>query len=175
LAPTRFSDHYVGRGPEFFEQACGLMLEGIVSKRAGAPYRPGRGADWLKVKCPKRQEFIIGGWRRPTASGRDVGSLLVGYYDRDGRLHYAGKVGTGFSQKVGRELVAKLEKHSRPDSPFIDIPRSEARGARWVEPVLVAEVEFTAWTRDGHLRHPSFKGLREDKDARNVRAERVAR
>jgi bifunctional non-homologous end joining protein LigD len=96
LSPIRFSDHCVGRGPEFFEQACSLMLEGIVSKRTGAPYRPGRSADWLKTKCTKRQEFVIGGWRRSTASGRDLGSLLVGYY-RDGKLHYAGKVGTGFS------------------------------------------------------------------------------
>jgi bifunctional non-homologous end joining protein LigD len=171
VTPIRFSDHYVGRGPEFFEQACSLMLEGIVSKRAGAPYRPGRGADWLKTKCTKRQEFVIGGWRLSTASGRDLGSLLVGYYD-DGKLHYAGKVGTGFSQKLGRELVPELVKHGRKDSPFVDVPRAEPRDARWVEPALVAEVEFTAWTRDGHLRHPSFKGLREDKDPREVRAER---
>jgi bifunctional non-homologous end joining protein LigD len=170
VAPIRFSDHYVGRGPEFFEQACRLMLEGIVSKRAGAPYRPGRSADWLKTKCTRRQEVVIGGWRRSTASGRDLGSLLVGYY-RDGKLQYAGKVGTGFSQKVGRELIAKLEKHGRKDSPFVDVPRAEGRDARWVEPALVAEVEFTAWTRDGHLRHPSFKGLREDKGPREVRAE----
>ena len=96
--------------------------------------------------------------------------MLVGYY-RDGKLHYAGKVGTGFSQKLGREVVALLEKHHRPDSPFVDVPRAEARDARWVGPVLVAEVEFTAWTRDGHLRHPSFKGLREEKDPRQVRPE----
>jgi bifunctional non-homologous end joining protein LigD len=97
--------------------------------------------------------------------------LLVGHYG-DGKLHYAGKVGTGFSQKLGRELIAKLEKHGRKDSPFVDVPRADARDARWVDPVLVAEIEFTSWTRDRHLRHPSFKDLREDKPAGQVRAER---
>ena len=108
VGPIRFSDHYVGRGAEFFEQACSLMLEGIVSKRAGAPYRSGRSPDWLKIKCTKRHEFVIGGWRRSTASGRDLGSLLVGYY-RDGKLEYAGKIGTGFSQK--RVLAPLADVH----------------------------------------------------------------
>jgi bifunctional non-homologous end joining protein LigD len=106
--PIRYSEHVLGHGPDFYKQACKAGLEGILSKRAGARYHSGRNADWLKVKCTLRQEFVIGGWRASTA-GRTLGSLLVGYY-RDGNLHYAGQVGTGFRQKLGRELIQKLER-----------------------------------------------------------------
>jgi bifunctional non-homologous end joining protein LigD len=167
----RYSEHVLGHGPEFLEQACKAGLEGILSKRARSLYRPGRSTDWLKTKCTRRQEFVIGGWRRSSASARALGSLLVGHYD-GGMLIYAGKVGTGFGDRLGRKVVTKLDSHQRDTSPFVDVPRVEARGANWVEPIHVAEVEFTAWTRDGHLRHPSFKGLREDKPARLLKAER---
>jgi bifunctional non-homologous end joining protein LigD len=128
-SPIRFSEHVVGRGPEFYKQACRARLEGIVSKRAGAPCRLGRSADWLKTKCTMRQEFVIGGRRPSTASTCELGSLLVGYYD-GAKLRYAGKVGTGFGQRDGREIIARLERHSRADSPFADVPRAEARDAR---------------------------------------------
>jgi bifunctional non-homologous end joining protein LigD len=123
--PIRYSEHVVGHGREFFREACQAGLEGILSKRAGAPYCLGRTADWLKAKCTKRQEFAIGGWRRSTASARALDSLLVGFYDGD-KLVYAGKVGTGFTERAGREIIAKLERHRlAPSSP----PQAHA-GAR---------------------------------------------
>ena len=165
------SEHVAGNGAAFFKQACKSRLEGIVSKRADAPYRSGRGGDWLKVKCTKRQELVVGGWKQSDKEGRALASLLLGYYDKAGKLIYAGKVGTGFGIKQGYELVAKLSKRSRSASPFVDVPRAEARGALWAEPRMVVEVEFTEWTRDGYARHPSFQGVREDKPAREVRRE----
>ena len=171
---VQYSAHVTGQGPGFFKEACYAELEGIVSKRADSPYRSGRGGDWLKTKCIQRQEFVIGGWRPSAAPGREFGSILVGYYDR-GKLRYAGKVGTGFGLQEGREIVRRLRKHERRQSPFAEqVPRPDARDARWVDPVNVAEVEFTAWTRDGRVRHPSFKGFREDKNPREVKRERPA-
>jgi bifunctional non-homologous end joining protein LigD len=146
-------------------------LEGVVSKRAISRYRSGRVGDWLKVKCIKRQEFVVGGWLPSEARGRHLASLLLGYYERD-KFIYAGKVGTGFDLKLGRELADRLEKHSRSTPPFIQVPSVEARGARWTEPRMVVEVDFTEWTRDGRVRHPSFKGVREDKKPAQVRRER---
>jgi bifunctional non-homologous end joining protein LigD len=146
-------------------------LEGVVSKRAISRYRSGRVGDWLKVKCIKRQEFVVGGWLPSEARGRHLASLLLGYYERD-KFIYAGKVGTGFDLKLGRELADRLEKHSRSTPPFIQVPSVEARGARWVGPRMVVEVEFTEWTRDGRVRHPSFKGVREDKKPAQVHRER---
>jgi bifunctional non-homologous end joining protein LigD len=168
---VRYSEHIEGGGSAFFREACRSGLEGIVSKRAQSTYRSGRRGDWVKVKCTKRQELVIGGWRPSTASSRELGSLLVGYYSR-GKLKYAGRVGTGFSLRLGRELVRLLERHRREVSSFVEVPSADARQARWVKPDLVAEVEFTEWTREGYIRHPSFKGLRFDKPAKLVRHER---
>jgi bifunctional non-homologous end joining protein LigD len=171
---VRYSEHHGSQGLEFSRHACQLRLEGMVSKRADAPYRSGRSLDWLKTKCVQRQEFVVGGWRPSTAPGRELGSILVGYYDR-GKLRYAGKVGTGFGLQEGREIVRRLRRHERRQSPFGEqVPRADARDARWLDPVDVAEVEFTAWTRDRRVRHPSFKGIREDKEAREVTIERPA-
>jgi bifunctional non-homologous end joining protein LigD len=170
---VRYSAHVTGQGPGFFREACSAELEGIVSKRADAPYKSGRGGDWVKVKCVRRQEFVIAGWLPSEATGRDLRSILVGYYDM-GRLIYAGKVGTGFSDKSGRDLVRRLKKIDRKDMPFVEVPRKDRKGACWVAPELTAEVTFTTWTRDGVLRHPSFKGVREDKDPREVTIERPA-
>ena len=169
-SPLQFSADVTGQGPEFFKLACRRHLEGIVSKRANAPYRSGRSSDWLKTKCTLRHEFVVGGYRRETTGRPNLGSLLIGHYDR-GRLIYAGSVGTGWSIQLGRSIMAALQCISRETSPFIAVPRPDAKDAKWAEPKLVAEVEFTTWTRDGRVRHPSFKGMREDKAPREVRRE----
>jgi bifunctional non-homologous end joining protein LigD len=173
-SPVHYSEHVIGNGPSFFRNACNLHLEGIVSKLAEARYRPGRGREWLKVKCVNRQEFVVGGWSPSITGPRDLGALLVGYYD-GGKLIYAGKAGTDFDTATRRQMVARLQQLQRERSPFVDVPRRDARDARWVEPKLVAEVELTTWTRDGRVRHPSFKGLREDKPAGEVKLERNRR
>ena len=171
----RYSDHVVGGGAAFFAAACKLGLEGIVSKRADARYRTGRNSDWQKTKCLKRQEFVIGGFTDPEGSREAVGALLVGYYD-GGRLHWAGKVGTGpgWTARYLRELRKRLDRIEIRQSPF-DPPVSDSwlrRNAHWVRPVLVTEVAFAEWTDDGRIRHPSMQGLREDKDAQDVVLER---
>jgi bifunctional non-homologous end joining protein LigD len=168
---VKYSDHFEGRGRQFFEQACHAGLEGIVSKRASSHYRSGRVGDWLKVKCIKRQEFVVGGWRPLEARGREVASLLLGYHDK-GKFIYAGKVGTGFSAQLAHSLAARLSGHSLTGSPFVDVPRVDARDTRWIEPRVVVEIEFAEWTRDGRVRYPSFKGVREDKKAPQVRREK---
>ena len=165
---VRYTDHLQGRGPEFFERACRLGLEGVVSKRAEAEYRPGRHRGWTKAKCVRDDEFVVGGYTRPSGARRHFGALLLGTHDEEGRLRYAGKVGTGFGEAQLRSLGERLHELERGRSPFIDPP--SARGVRWVEPELVVRVEFTEWTREGRLRHPVFQGLREDKDPGEVRA-----
>jgi bifunctional non-homologous end joining protein LigD len=155
---VRYSDHVRGQGPKFFAQACKLDLEGVVSKRAAAPYCSRRTEDWLKVKCLNRQEFVIGGWMASDKPGRELRSLPLGYYDR-GKPIFAGKAGTGFGLAAVRELADRLRKIERPDPPFVSVPQEYQRGARWAEPKLVAEVAFTTWTADHLLRHPCFEGL----------------
>jgi bifunctional non-homologous end joining protein LigD len=175
LASTlRFSDHVVGRGPEFLRQACELGVEGIVSKRASAPYRPGRGRDWLKVKCTKRQEFVIVGYTEPSGSRSHLGALLLAVKGEDGFV-YRGRVGTGFTDAS----LAALEKALAPlavrEPPVVNAPRgASVRGVHWVKPKLVGEVAFTGLTTDGLLRHPTFQGLREDKRPDEVHAEAPA-
>ncbi|MGH7414705.1 MAG: non-homologous end-joining DNA ligase, partial [Candidatus Rokuibacteriota bacterium] len=169
----RYSEHFDAPGRRVYERACRMGLEGIVSKRKQAPYASGRGAAWLKTKCVARQELVIGGFTDPEGARAEFGSLLLGVHDRDGRLVYAGRVGTGFDhatlQSLGRRL-RKLEQRASPFAP--DGPRPPARGAHWVKPTRVAEIAFTEWTRDGLLRHPAFAGLREDKPAAQVVRER---
>ena len=169
--PLRWSDHVAGRGEDFYRQACAHGLEGIVSKRSDLPYRPGRGKDWVKVKCLQRQEMVIGGFTDPEGARDGLGALLLGVYE-GARLVYAGKVGTGFTARALLDLRRTLDRFERAAPPFANPPRgADARGAHWVEPRLVCEVAFTEWTRDGNLRHPAFQGLREDKDPREVRRE----
>jgi len=163
----RYSDHVLGSGPEFFERACEKGLEGIVSKRRDAAYTAGRSRDWLKVKCLAEQEFVIGGYTPPERSRVGLGALLLGVYDGEERLRYAGKVGTGFTHEILRQLEERLRRLKSATSPFADRVPAAAR-AFWVRPELVAQVAFTEWTKDGRLRHPSFRGLREDKPAREV-------
>jgi bifunctional non-homologous end joining protein LigD len=162
-----YSDHVRGSGRDFLAEACATGLEGIVSKRASAPYRPGRSKDWLKIKCGKRAEFVIGGYSRSTTKDRPFASLLLGTF-KDGELNYAGKVGTGFDSADLAALAKRFKPLERKMSPFAEVPAAERRGAVWLEPELVAEIAYTEWTGDGRLRHPSFQGLREDKPAREV-------
>lgn len=168
---VKYSEHVIGGGEDFYKAACNHNLEGIVSKRLGTSYRSGRGKDWVKTKCTGRQEFVIGGWRVSDA-GLPMGALLVGYYDDDGKLQFAGKVGTGFSDNVGYDLVKRFEPHERETMPFVKVPTKYRRKSVWVEPKFVAEIELRGWTRDGLLRHPSYKGLREDKNPKLVRLEK---
>ncbi len=171
----RFSEHVTGRGDEFFREACRLGLEGIVSKRRDSPYQTGRKPDWVKTKCIHRQEFVIGGFTDPEGSRQGIGSVLAGYYASDGRLTFAGKVGTGFTQASARDLRAKLEELSVSTSPFDPTPPGWlGRNAHWARPELVGEVVFTEWTDEGKIRHPSFQGLRADKRPRDVHRETEA-
>jgi len=170
----RYSEHVVGGGEEFFAAACKRGLEGIVSKRRDRPYDPGRHGDWVKTKCWLRQEVVIGGFTEPAGSRAGLGALLVGVYDSEDRLVFAGKVGTGFSQRAATELRAKLERLVRTASPFATPPREARRwSAHWVRPSLVAEVAFSEWTNEGRMRHPSFQGLRGDKPPHEVIRERA--
>lgn len=168
---VRFSGHVEGNGPAFHAQACRHQLEGVICKRADAPYRGGRGRDWLKVKCLREQEFVVGGYTAPGGSRKGLGALHVGTWEA-GRLLYRGKVGTGYTEETLRDLIGRLRPLKQSESPFGDGPRgAAARGSTWVEPVLVAQVRYTELTDDGRLRHPVFAGLREDKPADEVALE----
>jgi bifunctional non-homologous end joining protein LigD len=169
-ASVAFSDDISGGGATVFAHACQMRLEGVVSKRADRPYESGRSGSWVKSKCVMRQEFVIGGFTDPKTARAGIGALAIGYY-KDGKFHYAGRVGTGFSQMVSQALAKQLRKLAQSESAFVDIPREARRSVHWVKPSLVCEVEFLAWTRDGVLRHPSFQGLREDKPAVEVKRE----
>lgn len=165
----RFSEHILGDGPTCYKNACKMHLEGIVSKRRGQPYKSGRGTDWLKVKCSLRAEFVIGGFTRPTGNRNHFGALLVGYHSK-GKLIYAGGVGTGFSERMLASLRKEMEKLRIEKCPFAkpSANLAPANKAIWVRPKLVAEVEFSEWTDEMIMRHPSFQGLREDKPASEV-------
>jgi bifunctional non-homologous end joining protein LigD len=165
----------VGNGAGVRDASKEIGLEGVMAKRLDSIYEPGkRSRAWLKVKNHRGQEFVIGGWS--TGEGRragTIGALLVGYYDDDGKFIYAGHVGTGFTDRLLDELRKEMKPLQRPDSPF-DTPVPRLKNATFVEPKLVGEVQFSEWTRDGTLRQPSFKGLREDKDPRKVVREEAA-
>lgn len=166
----RYSEHHSAEGPDFLQSACRMALEGVVSKRAGAPYESGRSRSWLKSKCVEQQEFVIGGFTRPSTGGRGVGAIVLGYYG-NGELRYAGRVGTGFSAAAGADLRKRLDKLVTSAPPFAKIAPAQRRGVTWVSPELVCEVEFRSWTHDGLVRQGSFQGLREDKPAKEVTLE----
>jgi bifunctional non-homologous end joining protein LigD len=170
----RYSEHFVGNGAQFFRQASEMKLEGIICKLRDGTYTAGRSADWLKVKSSNREEFVVGGFTDPGIRG-GFGALMLGYHNKDHELIYAGKVGTGFSDAFLASFRKRLDGLTQKESPFADLRRTvgEARGAHWVQPKLVAQVAFTEWTRGGHLRHPSFLGLREDKAASNIVRDRA--
>lgn len=168
---VRYSEHFDEGAAMLLRHACRLGLEGIVSKLKDAPYRGGRGKSWQKSKCSARQEFVVAGYVPSTVSRKAVGSLILGVYD-GAALHHVGRVGTGFTAKLAETLFDRMERLRIPASPFAaPLTADESRLAKYVRPELVAEVEFRAWTADGHLRHASFRGMREDKDPREIMRE----
>ncbi|MEV7138853.1 non-homologous end-joining DNA ligase [Streptomyces tauricus] len=168
-APLRLTTHRNEGGAELLADACARGWEGLIAKRADSRYAPRRSPDWLKLKCSLEQEFVIGGYTEPGGSRAGFGALLLGHFEGEG-LRYAGKVGTGFDRRTLLALRGALDELVLPASPFTD--RVREAGAHWAEPVLVAQIAFTEWTRDGMLRHPRFLGLRYDKPAREVVRER---
>jgi bifunctional non-homologous end joining protein LigD len=169
-AALQLSEAWRGDSEQRFAEACRAGWEGLIAKRADAPYARGRSRDWLKLKCAWAQELVIGGYTDPAGSRTDFGALLVGYFE-DGRLRYAGKVGTGFSAPTLRELGARLRKLRARESPFVDA-RPVPRGTHWTRPELVAQIGFAEWTNEGRLRQPRFLGMRDDKPAAEVVRER---
>jgi bifunctional non-homologous end joining protein LigD len=166
LTPYRKED-----GEAMFAEACRKGWEGLIAKRVDSRYSDRRSRDWLKMKCEQGQELVIGGFTAPQGSRTELGALLLGVYD-DGKLRYAGKVGTGFDRETLRDLGTRLRALRRDDPPFADAADIKERGVTWVEPELVAQIGFTEWTGAGRLRHPRFLGLRDDKSASEVVRER---
>ncbi|HEY6659493.1 MAG TPA: non-homologous end-joining DNA ligase [Pyrinomonadaceae bacterium] len=163
----RYSDHIEGNGAQFFNEACKMGIEGIVSKLADSMYESTRSRNWEKVKCIKRQEFVIAGYTL-SEKGIPFSSLILGFYDQ-GKLIYAGRAGTGYTNAMRVELKKKLDKMVINKRPFAVLPKDPGlRRAVWTEPKLVGEVAFTEWTDEGVIRHPSFQGLREDKKPHQV-------
>ena len=170
-SPVRYSEHLDSSGKELLTHACRLGLEGIVSKQANAKYVSGRAGQWIKAKCNQRQEFVIVGYVPSTASRLAIGSLVLGYYEK-GVLVHAGRVGTGFSNDLAVDLKKTLEALEAPQPKFKSpVAAGHRRGVKWVEPKLVAVVEYRGWSADNLLRQSSFKGLREDKPAKEIRRE----
>ena len=178
-SPLHYYDHQVGRGREFHQKACAMGLEGIVSKRADAPYAPGNRGLWVKVKCLHREEFVVVGWTDPEGTRPYLGALLLAYYDPDGRLVYAGRAGTGIKQAELERLWRRLQPLVTSEMPLdMPPPRASRFGSplvlsrvHWVRPELVAEVKFLTWTDDNLLRQVVYGGLQVDKPASEVRRE----
>ena len=168
--PIRFTPYKTSGGVAMLRAACEQGAEGIIAKRATARYVSARSGDWLKLKCLRRQELVIGGYTAPQGSRERLGALLVGYYDGKA-LHYAGKVGTGYDRKTLELLHRRLTPLHRLTSPFTEGPSPVAGDIQWVTPKLVAEIGFSEWTSAGLLRHPRYMGLRDDKPAKQVRRE----
>ena len=182
-SPLHYCDHQIGHGREFHDKACAMGLEGIVSKRADAPYTPSNRGLWRKVKCLNRAEFVVVGWTDPEGRRPWLGALLLGYYTPDGRLIYAGRAGTGINTVELERLWRRLQPFATDTMPLnVPPPRGSRFGSplvlsrvHWVRPELVAEVKYLTWTDDNLLRQVVYEGLREDKPAREVRREAARR
>jgi bifunctional non-homologous end joining protein LigD len=176
IGGLRYSEHVVGDGPRFRAEACKLGLEGAISKRADQPYAPGDRGIWVKSKCLNREEFVVVGWTDPEGSRSHIGALLLGYYTKDGRLHYAGRAGTGITDKELNRLAVVLEPLQVPKMPLTEPPPRDSRfgsplklsRVHWVRPEIVVEVTYLTWTEDNLLRQVSYQAQREDKPARQV-------
>ena len=169
--PIHIADHLIGAGEKLLRAMCNAGQEGIIAKRIDAPYRHSRSKAWVKVKCTRRQEFVIAGWKESSAKGRPFASLLMAQYEGE-KLSYKGNVGTGFSAADFDDLAAKLRRLERKTPP-VDVDKVSARGVTWVTPKLVAEVAFAEFTSSGNIRHGSYLGLRTDKPAEAVQPEKV--
>jgi bifunctional non-homologous end joining protein LigD len=165
--PVRWTQYRNRDGEELYREACRKGWEGVIAKRAESSYVSTRSKDWLKFKCEQGQELVIGGYTAPKGSRVEFGALLLGYY-QDGRLEYAGKVGTGFDEETLHSIGARLRELRRDTSPFVDPASIRERAVTWVTPQLVGQIGFTEWTSSGRLRHPRFLGLRDDKAASDV-------
>jgi bifunctional non-homologous end joining protein LigD len=170
---VRLSEHIESGGVELLREACKLQAEGIISKRAAGKYVSGRGRDWLKAKCLHEQEFVVGGFTLPANGIHGVGALLLGHY-KDGRLIYAGRTGTGFTQKTHRTVRDRLDNLEANLSPFASLPGDARKDAHWVKPEMVVQVRFATWTADDLVRQAAFLGIREDKPAAEVTREEPA-
>jgi bifunctional non-homologous end joining protein LigD len=176
MGGLRYSEHVIGDGPCFRAQACKLGLEGAVSKLADRPYAPGDRGIWLKSKCLNCEEFVVVGWTDPEGSRSHIGALLVGYYTDDGRLHYAGRAGTGMTEKELKRLAGVLAPLQVAKMPLAEAPPRDSRfgsplklsRVHWVQPEVVVEVTYLTWTEDNLLRQVSYQGQREDKPSRQV-------
>lgn len=172
----RYSEHVLGNGPAFHRQACRLGLEGAISKRLDRPYVPGDRGLWVKSKCLNREEFVVVGWSEPEGSRPHIGALLLGYYTEDGRLHYAGRAGTGMTVAELKRLAGVLAPLQIPRMPLAESPPRDSRfgsplqlsRVHWVRPEVVVEVTYLTWTEDNLLRQVSYQGQREDKPAGQV-------
>lgn len=176
ISGLRYSEHVAGDGSRFRQHACKLALEGAISKRADQPYAPGDRGIWVKSKCLNREEFVVVAWTDPEGSRSHIGALLLGYYTEDGRLHYAGRAGTGITDKELKRLAGVLTPLQVPKMPLSEPSPRDSRfgsplklsGVHWVRPEMVVEVTYLTWTEDNLLRKVSYQAQREDKPARQV-------
>ena len=165
---VKYCVHRIGKGEQFYKAACKAGWEGLIAKDSTATYKPGKRSDaWLKFKCSHEQEFVIGGYTDPQGERDYFGALLLGYYD-NGKLQYAGKVGTGFADRELRDVHAKMSKLATETSAYESPRLIREKNKHWIKPKLVCQVAFTEWTDDGKLRHPRYLGLRTDKAAKEV-------
>ncbi|MFN7097441.1 MAG: DNA ligase D [Gammaproteobacteria bacterium] len=173
VSMLRYSEHFHVTGKELFKTACQLGLEGIISKEASSVYSQTRSRNWLKIKCKHVQEFVVGGYTKPKGTRNAFGALLVGYYNKQGKLQYAGRVGTGFTEVSLHEIEKILSKLKQTKNPFLAKASFNSQGVQWVKPTLVIQIEYLAMTKDGLLRHASFQGVRSDKKSNEVIMEKT--